>query len=267
MNLRFAHAVADEAERCTGRAMAWIQDYHFALAAEFLRAMRPSLFIHQFWHIPFPPPDILRLLPTGTHEAVLRGMLGNDLIEFQIDRYAANFLDCVEKFVPEARVDHANQTIAFRDRVVQRRRVPDQHRRRAVREDGVVADSAARVDDAARAVCQGRRASSASASTASTTRREFPSAFARSKRCGTESPELRERFTFIFVCTPSRTDLPAYNALERDVIQSVIAINAEFGNARLDADRLDQRERRLGSARRRLSRRPTCASCRRCRTE
>ncbi|HEX4683608.1 MAG TPA: trehalose-6-phosphate synthase, partial [Gemmatimonadaceae bacterium] len=58
VNLRFAHAVADEAERCTGRSMAWIQDYHFALAAEFLRAMRPSLFIHQFWHIPFPPPDI-----------------------------------------------------------------------------------------------------------------------------------------------------------------------------------------------------------------
>src|SRR5213075_2581581 len=31
VNLRFAHAVADEAERCTGRSMAWIQDYHFAL--------------------------------------------------------------------------------------------------------------------------------------------------------------------------------------------------------------------------------------------
>jgi trehalose 6-phosphate synthase len=44
-----------------------------------------------------------------------------------------------------------------------------------------------------------------------------------------ESPELRERFTFIFVCTPSRTDLPAYNALDREVVQSVIAINTRFG--------------------------------------
>jgi trehalose 6-phosphate synthase len=44
-----------------------------------------------------------------------------------------------------------------------------------------------------------------------------------------ESPELRERFTFIFVCTPSRTDLPAYNALERDVTQSVMSINERFG--------------------------------------
>jgi trehalose 6-phosphate synthase len=31
------------------------------------------------------------------------------------------------------------------------------------------------------------------------------------------------------VATPSRTDLPAYNALERDVVQSVIAINTRFG--------------------------------------
>src|SRR6478609_1191537 len=115
---RIARAVADEAERCTGRSMAWIQDYHFALASEFLRAMRPSLFIHQFWHIPFPPADILRLLPAGTHEAVLRGLLGNDLVEFQIDRYAVNFLDCVDRYIPEARVDHVNLVITFRDRTV-----------------------------------------------------------------------------------------------------------------------------------------------------
>ena len=64
----------------------------------------------------------------------------------------------------------------------------------------------------------------------------------------TESPELRERFTFIFVCTPSRSDLPAYNLLERDVTQSVIAINEKFGtpdwtpivliNENVDADLL-----------------------------
>jgi trehalose 6-phosphate synthase len=64
----------------------------------------------------------------------------------------------------------------------------------------------------------------------------------------TESPELRERFTFIFVCTPSRTDLPVYAQLEREVLQSVIAINEKFGtpdwtpivfiNENVDADLL-----------------------------
>src|SRR4051812_12892623 len=118
VNLRFAHAVADEAERCTGRSMAWIQDYHFALVPEFLRAIRPDTFIHQFWHIPFPPPDILRLLPSGLHEALLRGMLGNDLMEFQIDRYASNFLRCVSEFVPRAEVDFGAKVVRFQDRVI-----------------------------------------------------------------------------------------------------------------------------------------------------
>jgi len=42
---------------------------------------------------------------------------------------------------------------------------------------------------------------------------------------------MRGRFTFIFVCTPSRTDLKAYNTLEAEVVQSVIAINKQFGTS------------------------------------
>jgi trehalose 6-phosphate synthase len=230
VNLRFAHAVADEAERCTGRAMAWIQDYHFALAAEFLRAMRPSLFIHQFWHIPFPPPDILRLLPSGTHEAVLRGLLGNDLIEFQIDRYAANFLDCVEHFVAEARVDHAAQVIHFRDREVHVGAFP-------ISIDLERFEQMASTDDALKRVetLRGRYSRGARQLGVCVDRIDYtkgiPERIRALETLWTESPELRERFTFIFVCTPSRTDLPAYNSLEREVTQSVIRINATFGNA------------------------------------
>jgi trehalose 6-phosphate synthase len=47
----------------------------------------------------------------------------------------------------------------------------------------------------------------------------------------TESPELRERFTFIFVCTPSRSDLPAYKSLDNEVMQSVMRVNEKFGTA------------------------------------
>src|SRR3712207_9318300 len=80
--------------------------------------MRPSAFLHQFWHIPFPPPDILRLLPSGTHEALLRGMMGNDLLEFQTDRHVTNFLDCVEEFLGDARVDRCEARVAWGGRVV-----------------------------------------------------------------------------------------------------------------------------------------------------
>jgi alpha,alpha-trehalose-phosphate synthase [UDP-forming] len=228
VNLRFAHAVADEAERCTGRAMAWIQDYHFALAAEFLRAMRPTLFIHQFWHIPFPPADILRMLPAGTHEAVLRGLLGNDLMEFQIDRYAVNFLDCVDRFIPEARVDHAHQCVHFHDRVVHVGAFPisiDVERF----EDMASAPGACTLCETLRErYAKGARQLGVCVDRIDYTK-GIPERIRALETLWNESPALRERFTFIFVCTPSRTDLPAYNALEREVTQNVIRINDTFG--------------------------------------
>src|SRR5512133_2430003 len=111
VNARFADAVADEARRCEGQPVVWVQDYHFALVAKLLRARCSAdahgrvPFIHQFWHIPFPPPDILRLLPHGVSPALLDGMLGNDLLAFHTERYVQNFLACVEEMVPGAEVD------------------------------------------------------------------------------------------------------------------------------------------------------------------
>jgi len=228
VNLRFAHAVADEAERCTGRSMAWIQDYHFALASEYLRAMQPSLFIHQFWHIPFPPADILRLLPAGTHQDVLRGLLGNDLVEFQIDRYAMNFLDCVDKYIPEARVDHVNLTVSFRDRIVRVGAFPISIDVERFERMARSADSEARI-----ATLRGRYAKGTRQLGVCVDRLDYTKGIPERVRAletlWTESPELRERFTFIFVCTPSRSELPAYNLLDRDVTQSVMAINEKFG--------------------------------------
>ena len=228
VNLRFAHAVADEAERCGGRSMAWIQDYHFALVAEYLRAMRPSLFIHQFWHIPFPPPDILRLLPAGTHQDVLRGLLGNDLVEFQIDRYAVNFLDCVDRFIPEARVDRVNLTIGFRDRVVQVGAFPISIDVERFQQMAGSPESDARVVTLRERYAKGARQLGVCVDRIDYTK-GIPERIRALETLWGESPELRERFTFIFVCTPSRTDLPAYHLLERDVTNAVISINERFG--------------------------------------
>ena len=237
VNLRFAHAVADEAERCTGRAMAWIQDYHFALAAEFLRAMRPSLFIHQFWHIPFPPPDILRLLA----DRDARSGAARDARQRSRrvpDRPLRRELPRLRGAIRprSARRSRAADGRVSRPRR-QRRRVPDQHRRRAVRGDGVVAGERRRASTTLRdRYARGDRQLGVCVDRVDYTK-GIPERMRALETLWEESPELRERFTFIFVCTPSRTDLPAYNALERDVIQSVIAINEKYGNRRLDADR------------------------------
>src|SRR3954469_12114503 len=228
VNLRFAHAVADEAERCSGRSMAWIQDYHFGLAAEFLRAMRPSLFIHQFWHIPFPPPDILRLLPSGTHEALLRGLLGNDLMEFQIDRYAQNFMDCVEQFVPDAHIDRANDTVHFRDRAIQVSAFPISIDVERFEQMALADDTAKRAETLRARYAHGARQLGVCVDRVDYTK-GIPERLRALSTLWEEIPTLREQFTFIFVCTPSRTDLKAYHLLEQEVVQATLEVNQRFG--------------------------------------
>jgi alpha,alpha-trehalose-phosphate synthase [UDP-forming] len=228
VNLRFAHAVADEAQRSPGRTIAWIQDYHFALVPEFLRAMHPSLFIHQFWHIPFPPPDILRLLPAGTPETILRGMLGNDLMEFQIDRYASNFLDCVARFIPGAEVDLGGRIVRLNDRVVHVAAFPISVDFARFREMATTPASDTMVRTLRSRYARDGRQLGVCVDRVDYTK-GIPERLRALDLLWTANPELRERFTFIFVCTPSRSNLPAYVNLEREITDTIAGINERFG--------------------------------------
>ena len=100
VNRRFAEAVLEEVG--DGPALVFIQDYHLALVARFIKERRPDLQVAMFWHIPWPNPEVFRILPWG--EEVLSGMLANDVVGFHIHRHAMNFLDTVAETL-EARVD------------------------------------------------------------------------------------------------------------------------------------------------------------------
>ena len=111
VNRRFARAADDEV--AGRRATVWVHDYHLALVPRMLRRTR-GLFVHQFWHIPWPPPDIFRALPSA--RAVLRGVLGNDLLAFHTRRNVLNFLACVADLMPAARVDIKRGVVRYRNR-------------------------------------------------------------------------------------------------------------------------------------------------------
>ena len=100
VNRRFADAVLEEVG--DGPAIVFLQDYHLALAARFIKERRPDLQIAMFWHIPWPNPEAFRVLPWK--QELLEGMLANDLVGFHIRRHAINFLDSVADSL-EARVD------------------------------------------------------------------------------------------------------------------------------------------------------------------
>lgn len=91
VNSAFAELAANEV---APRDIVWVQDFHLALVPGLLRARRPDLPIALFWHVPFPPEPIFRILPW--RKELLEGMLGCDVIGFHVPSYAHYFLDCCE---------------------------------------------------------------------------------------------------------------------------------------------------------------------------
>ena len=100
VNRRFAEAALEEIGE--GPGLVFIQDYHLALVAQFIKEKRPDLLVAQFWHIPWPNAEVFRILPW--RKELLEGMLANDLVGFHTRGHALNFLDSVAGAI-EARVD------------------------------------------------------------------------------------------------------------------------------------------------------------------
>jgi trehalose 6-phosphate synthase len=72
----------------------WVQDYHFIPFAKALRDLGHRNRIGFFLHIPLPPPELLAALPN--HEKLLSMLSYYDLVGFQTDRDAANFVSYFE---------------------------------------------------------------------------------------------------------------------------------------------------------------------------
>ena len=232
VNGRFADAVADEVARAESEAVVWVQDYHFAAAPAMLRerlqARGLSAFIHQFWHIPFPPPDMLRLLPTEVQQGVILGMLGNDLLEFHTERFAQNFMDCVAAVVPDAEVRREQRRVRLGDRVVHIGIFP-------ISIDVERYESLARKPDAARRAAELRTLHAPPDGTlgVSVDRIDYtkgiPERLRALDQLWRDEPSLRGRLTFLIVATPSRGELASYHALEEELLATVAEINERWG--------------------------------------
>jgi trehalose 6-phosphate synthase len=92
VNQRFADRTAQVAGR---RAVVWVQDYQLQLVPQMLRKQRPDLRIGFFLHIPFPPPELYIQLPWRNQ--ILEGLLGADLVGFQLPGGAQNFVRLVRQ--------------------------------------------------------------------------------------------------------------------------------------------------------------------------
>jgi len=109
LNRRFADAVFDELRKRP--APVWCHDYHLGLLPALIKQQSPETTVCHFWHIPWPGPDVFRILPE--RRELLEGLLAADCLTFQTSFCATSFVDCVKEFV-DASVDLSKMVVLYR---------------------------------------------------------------------------------------------------------------------------------------------------------
>ena len=71
-----------------------VQDYHFSLLGQMLRASRPDLRTVHFCHIPFADPNMLRVLPDAAAGELMTGLAGFGACGFHAEHWAEGFRAC-----------------------------------------------------------------------------------------------------------------------------------------------------------------------------
>ncbi len=117
VNQRFADAAAKFAAE---GAVVWVQDYQLQLVPQMLRELRPDLRIGFYLHIPFPPAELFSQLPW--RRQILEGLLGADLVGFQLSGAAQNFVRLVRQRVGHK--THRDSVYLPDGRVVQAKAFP-----------------------------------------------------------------------------------------------------------------------------------------------
>ncbi|HEX7938903.1 MAG TPA: trehalose-6-phosphate synthase, partial [Gemmatimonadaceae bacterium] len=211
VNQRFVDAVCAESE--TNDPIVLVQDYHFALAPRMLRERMPNATVLAFFHIPWPNSERLGICPW--RKELVEGMLGASIVGFHTQLHCNNFIESVDTFV-EARIDrervavvqHGRQTlvrpypisVAWPQMWSQAAPPADECRRQVIAKYGLKADALIGIGVDRLDYTKG-----------------LEERFHAVERVLETNPETRGRFSFIQISAPSRTQIPWYQELGRDV--------------------------------------------------
>ena len=224
VNGRFAEVI--ESELPDRSAPVFIQDYHLALVAEKLRLHEPGIKTALFWHIPWPSPDRLRMCPW--RRELLTGLLGNDLIAFQIDRDRRNFLAAAREHLG---LEVTRNTVRLGNRIVAVKAVPigvDYDRIQQIACDPAIETEIARLrqelglDTPIIGIGVDRLDY-----TKGVLERLDALELLLERR-----PDLRDRMTFVQIGVPSRSSLPSYVDVVEAIDRKVGDINARHDRVR-----------------------------------
>jgi trehalose-6-phosphate synthase len=224
VNQLYAERVA--AEIGDDKAFLFVQDYHFALLPRMLRSRCPQAVVAQFWHIPWPNPEVFRVCP-WRHE-ILDGMLGNHILGFQIRYHCQNFVDTVDREL-EARPDREMTAIVYGGHTTKIRAFPisidfdDISRRAASAETKRIGMELRRKYRLPSNCILGVGADRIDYT------KGLPDRFEAIDRLLEVHPEYRGRLVFFQAGVPSRTHVEEYRRLNDEVDEKVATLNWKYG--------------------------------------
>ncbi len=224
VNKRFAEVV--EAELPDLSAPVFIQDYHLALVAANVRKLQPGLKTALFWHIPWPSPDRLRMCPW--RRDLISGLLGNDLIAFQLDRDRRNFLVAARE---ELSLETTRNTVRIGNRIVAVKAVPigvdyDRIQRISHDPDSDVEISKLRHELNLDTPIVGIGVDRLDYTKGVLERLDALELLIQRR------PDLRDKITFVQIGVPSRSRLPSYVDVAEAIDRKVNEINKNYGLGR-----------------------------------
>jgi len=224
VNQKFADAVGEEVD--IEDPIVLVQDYHFALAPRLIRQRLPKATVISFWHIPWPNPERFGICPWRNE--LLEGLLGGSIVGFHTRFHCNNFVDAVDRYL-EARIDREHQAVVQHGHTTLIRPYP-------ISTEWPVhwLQSVPSVAECRASVRRELNLPADALLGVGVDRLDYTKGVEERllavERLLERFPAFRERFTFVQLAAPSRTEIERYRQLNERVEQTAERINQRFGN-------------------------------------
>ncbi len=225
VNRAFAEAIAEEAGR-SGQAPVVIgHDYHLYLVPELVREKVPEAIIQHFVHIPWPSPRYWQMVPNSISHRICQSLCRADLVGFQSPQDRRSFMDTVEEFLPDARVDRDLSRVTWRGQETLVKVYPV----------SINVEDVRRMANSPRALDYESRLTDlcTEVTVVRIDRAEPNKNIVRGFRAYdlllTNHPELKGKVSFLAFLVPSRTHIRQYQRYMDEINQAVSQVNDKHG--------------------------------------
>ncbi|MBT8281392.1 MAG: bifunctional alpha,alpha-trehalose-phosphate synthase (UDP-forming)/trehalose-phosphatase [Muriicola sp.] len=226
VNQKFADAILKEASEDD---IIWVHDYQLMLVPQMVREKRPDISIGFFLHIPFPSYEIFRTLPW--REEVLLGLLGSDLIGFHTYDYERHFLSSIRRILG---LEVSFNDIYLESRIIKVDSFPmgiDYAKfHNAAKEHEALPKN--KQSDLQRRLNTHKESTPDAKFLLSIDRLDYSKGIAKRLNAYeyflNKYPQYKEKVRLIILAVPSRSNVPQYQLLKREIDELVGRINGEL---------------------------------------